>query len=476
MLNSSPEESETGLVPLLPSQLGFFHSIAPQLINPSRYTMSARFPVSFGVSADKVERAVAVLLQRHIALSALFYKKSSTWVSVLPPPPSRPDVLRVDLSRFPDDQCEQAVSRIETEVESTISVGDGVLVRFVLVELGRRGGILCVCVHHLVCDLASMLVLRREFERLLTGWSAGAATYSYRKCVASIDRYARSAQVVGSLEFWTAGAKLNRAPFMPVTYYASANTMATRIKTARVRIPDDRVATTIGALGTNGAHEAVRALLGYSLTQAFGGALFGLFLSSGRDIFRTAIGSGPVRKVAVLPKEGIGAVGWFVLESGSFFPYVQANDIGDYAAAALIANRGAVDNGESFSLLKGVSAPAAIHRLYTDGCGPNVWVNHLHRTALTLGIQDFNPDDWKIGFEPAGRAHDYRADPLFCGTPLSFQIRSSATYLLASISYDADKFTDNQIEEIGRVLLAACSGTFVEVSKAHPFRSKHVLS
>ncbi|RKG56777.1 amino acid adenylation domain-containing protein [Corallococcus sp. AB011P] len=120
-----------------------------------------------------LERALAVLVERHEALRTTFAVVDGQPVQRIAP--SLPLPLRVEsLEAFPASEREHALRQAaEVEARVPFDLGAGPLVRVRLLRLGEAEHVLLLMLHHICCDGWSLTVMERELQALYAAFRAG---------------------------------------------------------------------------------------------------------------------------------------------------------------------------------------------------------------------------------------------------------------------------------------------------------------
>ncbi|WP_158625826.1 non-ribosomal peptide synthetase [Corallococcus carmarthensis] len=120
-----------------------------------------------------LERALAVLVERHEALRTTFAVVDGQPVQRVAP--SLPLPLHVEsLEALPASGREQTLRRMaEAEARVPFDLGVGPLVRVRLLRLGEAEHVLLLMLHHICCDGWSLTVMERELQTLYAAFRAG---------------------------------------------------------------------------------------------------------------------------------------------------------------------------------------------------------------------------------------------------------------------------------------------------------------
>jgi amino acid adenylation domain-containing protein/non-ribosomal peptide synthase protein (TIGR01720 family) len=170
---SSEEKPAAAEVPLTPIQRWFFAQGHPR---PEHTNLSVLLEVQSLENGDRVHasilgRAVGHLLEHHDALRLRFEPPDdgrSDWRQVSGDPSAAPPPFtHVDLRSVPAERGPAALEELAAEVQASLSLATGPLLRAALVTLGDGGpDRLLLVAHHLVVDGVSWRVLLEDLETI----------------------------------------------------------------------------------------------------------------------------------------------------------------------------------------------------------------------------------------------------------------------------------------------------------------------
>src|SRR6185295_16293833 len=197
----------TGEVFLTPSQRWFF---ARDLPEPGHYNQTLLLEVRERLSPRHLAQAVRELLSHHDALRLRFARTASGVRQHNAGEEPGFDVQCVDLSGILESARGAALERAASELQSSLDLERGPLVRVGLLDLGGGSWRLLFAIHHLAVDGVSWRVL---LEDLLSGYGqlAGGAerielppkTTSYRRWSELLSEHASGAETRGELSYWS---------------------------------------------------------------------------------------------------------------------------------------------------------------------------------------------------------------------------------------------------------------------------------
>ncbi|WP_328700974.1 non-ribosomal peptide synthetase, partial [Corallococcus silvisoli] len=214
-----------------------------------------------------LERALAVVVERHEALRTTFAVVDGQPVQRIAPAPPLP--LRVEsLEALPASEREHALRRVaEAEARVPFDLGAGPLVRVRLLRLGDAEHALLLMLHHISCDGWSLTVMERELQALYAAFRAGsepvlpALPVQYADHAVWQRRWLQDGFLQQQLDWWR--GQLAGAP-------------------AALELPTDRPRT--GARSTRGA------VYRHALPRELGTALEALCRKQGVTLFMALLG------------------------------------------------------------------------------------------------------------------------------------------------------------------------------------------
>jgi phthiocerol/phenolphthiocerol synthesis type-I polyketide synthase E len=237
----TPEQGiVTGAVPLTPSQLGFF---AENLPDPHHFNQAMLLDLRGEVDAAALETAVGRLLEHHDALRLRFERTADGgWTQHNAGAGDAAPFTHVNLSHLsPDAQAARM-----NEVQASLDLGAGPLVRAALCDLGAGRRQLLLVAHYLVCDPVSWWALLADLDAAYRQLRRGetvelpAKTTPYKQWA---ERLVELAPGAGAQEaaFWSR-QQAEGAASLPVDFAAGANLAGS---TARVTVALDAEETRV---------------------------------------------------------------------------------------------------------------------------------------------------------------------------------------------------------------------------------------
>ncbi len=158
-IRRSPDRDRS--YPLSAVQRWFF---AQSFANPDHYNQAVTVEFARPVQVEPLRRALHALVHRHDALRTAYVSTSDGWRSRPPTAASTVSLESVRAESASPD--ETAVRSAIAAANASLSLRDGLLSRFVLVQADRAPDRLVCIVHHLAVDGVSWRILLDELESL----------------------------------------------------------------------------------------------------------------------------------------------------------------------------------------------------------------------------------------------------------------------------------------------------------------------
>ncbi len=210
----------TGALPLTPIQHWFFEQ---ELLNLHHFNQAVFLRVSEKLQPALLTQTLNKILQHHDILRSRYTKLStsqsisestsiSTWKAEIVEPDDNAPVICCDLSNLSDTKQLAEISKISTQIQSSLNITDGSLLKIVNFDLGAESRLLIV-IHHLVIDGVSWRILLEDlqsaYQQLLTAESLTEGvvklppkTTSFPAWVEKIKNYATSTTIENQLNYW----------------------------------------------------------------------------------------------------------------------------------------------------------------------------------------------------------------------------------------------------------------------------------
>jgi non-ribosomal peptide synthase protein (TIGR01720 family) len=220
----------TGEVLLTPIQRWFFEQ---EFAEPHHWNQAMLLEVRQRLDPALLSQVVQQLLIHHDALRLRFVFSKSGWQQVNALPDEVVPCTRVDLSVLPEAEQRPAIEAAATELQASLNLESGPLVRVALFDLGpNQPNRLLLVIHHLAVDGVSWRILLEDLHRAYQQLSHGEAmklppkTTSFQNWAQCLTEYAKSPALEQELDYWLDSSRSAVAP-LPVDYPASkdANTV-----------------------------------------------------------------------------------------------------------------------------------------------------------------------------------------------------------------------------------------------------------
>jgi amino acid adenylation domain-containing protein/non-ribosomal peptide synthase protein (TIGR01720 family) len=151
-----------GPAPLLPSQRWFFEQAFAE---PHHWNQAVLLELRRRINPALFREMLHKLLEHHDGLRARFRRNGDEWEQWLAPPSADAPLDAIDLSHVEPDEHAVAIETAATEVQASLDLARGPVLRLVLFDLGKRApGRLLIVAHHLVIDGISWRVLQEDIE------------------------------------------------------------------------------------------------------------------------------------------------------------------------------------------------------------------------------------------------------------------------------------------------------------------------
>lgn len=219
----------TGLVPLTPIQHWFFEQ---NLSESHHWNQSLVLEVPSETDLALLEQAVQYLQQHHDALRLRFIPQEAGWQQINA---GLEEVLKIsilykDLSALLPGSQETALETTATELQASLNLAEGLLMRAALFDLGEQGKRLLLVIHHLAVDGVSWRILLEDLEQLYQQLSQKQSvqlpfkTTSFKKWSEFLQDYAQSSQLQQEQDYWLKKS-LNKISPLPFDYPDGSNTV-----------------------------------------------------------------------------------------------------------------------------------------------------------------------------------------------------------------------------------------------------------
>jgi len=220
-----------GSVPLTPIQHWFFEQAT---CDPHYWNQSLLLEPQELLDPHVLQQAVQYLLQHHDALRSRFQQAEQGWQQMIHAPDSEIPVEAVDLTALPLAEQWQALEAKATQLQGSLDLTTGPLLRVGLFQLNRDGAAvqrLLIVIHHLVVDGVSWRILLEDlqtaYQHLIQGQAVQlpAKTTSVQQWSQYLQEYVHSDAAQQQGLDWQEGLK-NPPDTFPVDTTAQFITMA----------------------------------------------------------------------------------------------------------------------------------------------------------------------------------------------------------------------------------------------------------
>ncbi|MBD2726434.1 amino acid adenylation domain-containing protein [Nostoc sp. FACHB-892] len=231
---TSKAESEQGLVigtvPLTPIQHSFF---AQNLPKPDHWNQSLLLELQQNIEPNILQQAIQHLLAQHDALRLCFCPTANGWESFNAGVEPEIPFTKFDFSHLPQEQQKAAIETKATELQASLDLSHGLLVRLALFDLGsQQKNRLLIIIHHLAIDGVSWRILLSDLQTAIEQLQQHQAirlpakTTSFKQWSERLQEYANTNTLHSQLDFWCSELRKRVSP-LPVDYVRGLNTVAT---------------------------------------------------------------------------------------------------------------------------------------------------------------------------------------------------------------------------------------------------------
>ncbi|MDZ7967876.1 MAG: SDR family NAD(P)-dependent oxidoreductase [Nostoc sp. DedSLP03] len=219
----------TGSLPLTPIQHWFFEQ---NLSEPHHWNMAFFVEVMQVLDPALFEQAWQYLFTHHDALRLRFIPSESGWQQVNTDLEKQVNLTHKDLSAFSPDIQKSLMEATATELQASLNLSEGPIVRGVLFDLGvNKSSRLLIIIHHLAVDFGSWRILLEDLEtayhqvRLRKAIQLPQKTTSFKQWSERLKEYAQSAELHKSLNSCLSERYQQVSP-LPIDYPGGINTVA----------------------------------------------------------------------------------------------------------------------------------------------------------------------------------------------------------------------------------------------------------
>jgi amino acid adenylation domain-containing protein/non-ribosomal peptide synthase protein (TIGR01720 family) len=198
----------TGSLPLTPIQHWFFEQNLPE---PHHWNQAFLLEVHQKLDPILLEQAVKHLINHHDALRLRYKKDKSGWQQFMSPPIENVPFSQIELTTFDEKTQLGKIQSIAAELQSSLNLSDGPLIRVALFELNQKyHDYLLIIINHLVVDGVSWRILLEHLEVIYQQLSRmepvelPPKTTSFKQWANRLTEYADSDRLQEELAYWLA--------------------------------------------------------------------------------------------------------------------------------------------------------------------------------------------------------------------------------------------------------------------------------
>jgi amino acid adenylation domain-containing protein/non-ribosomal peptide synthase protein (TIGR01720 family) len=259
----------SGPVGLTPIQQWLFEQARS---HPECFNQWLLLEVRPGVDPAPLGKAVNELEIRHDALRLRFHRQGDQWQATNAPVTKGSVFAEVDLSDLPHAEQDAAMDTRGTEVQKSLRLEDGPLLRSVYFNLGtHRPARLLLTVHHLVVDGVSWRILLEDIHRVY--WQLERdepiqkvpKTTSFQEWSRRLAQFSESSQAAREGSYWTSRRGPSAQP-IPLDFDNGVNTVASA-ETVVQKLEPDQTNAVLGEI-----HKAYRTRIDEILLTALASA------------------------------------------------------------------------------------------------------------------------------------------------------------------------------------------------------------
>ncbi|MEP0883299.1 amino acid adenylation domain-containing protein [Trichocoleus sp. ST-U3] len=196
----------TGTVFLTPIQQWFFEL---NLLDAHHWNQAVLLETRQKLNVTWLEKSVQALLRHHDALRLRFVKDASGWQQFHADVDEVIPLIKLDFSNLSATQQKQAIEDTANELQASLNLSEGSLIRVALFELGdNQPNRLLIVIHHLAVDGVSWRVLLEDLQTSYEQISQGKSiqfppkTTSFKQWSEQLREYANSAALKQELNYW----------------------------------------------------------------------------------------------------------------------------------------------------------------------------------------------------------------------------------------------------------------------------------
>lgn len=241
-LSEQTSPAETTPIPALPNITRYLEERASP--HPEHWNLGVLLIPSRTLDPTKTRQVIAALYARHDALRLRFHRDGSGWVSALAPITDPPPFASSDLSGLTETQRTAALERRARELQESLDLERGPLIRIELFDLGDGTQRLLVVAHHFVMDPMSWPPFWEDFEALYEGAERGSSVQlppiptPFEDWARALKRRADSDELRAEMRAWL-DLPWERVRALPLDHLGGANTNASAEQVQLVLTADE---------------------------------------------------------------------------------------------------------------------------------------------------------------------------------------------------------------------------------------------
>ncbi len=235
-------------IPLLPNVARYLGE--RDTPHPEHWNVSGLLAPSDRLDAERTRRVVAALIERNDALRLRISRDGDDYVSSIAPVAADPlPFALTDLSGLNPAERPAALERRADELQASLDLEHGPLIRVELFDLGEQGQRLLVIVHHFVFDQLSWRPYWEDFIALYDELKRGdsvtlpAPETSFEAWAHALQRHADSEALHGEMRVWR-DLPWERVQPIPLDHPDGANTNESARHVEIAFTPDETTALT----------------------------------------------------------------------------------------------------------------------------------------------------------------------------------------------------------------------------------------
>ncbi|WP_414574215.1 condensation domain-containing protein, partial [Nostoc sp. CCY 9925] len=225
------QELVIGIVPITPIQQWFFEQEQP---NPHHWNQALLLEVQRDLNPFLLEKVTHYLLVNHDALRLRFIREESGWKQFIACTNTIIPFSKVDLSALLEAEQRIAIESVARQVQGSLNIFDGSLVRVTLLDLGyHKPSRLLIVIHHLGIDGVSWRILLEDLQKAYQQLNHNDTiqlppkTTSFKHWAERLLEYSQSVKVEQELNYWLAVPPIQLSA-LPKDYPSAANTEISR--------------------------------------------------------------------------------------------------------------------------------------------------------------------------------------------------------------------------------------------------------